>query len=196
MVGNDIASAPARRAAYSISAATSVSFTPGRKTSSARVEQRRSQLAPRRGSAPVHPHPSPCAPAPPARRIRQLQSAKAAPPPAAFFLPRSGARLQPRSSISSISSAGLQPAPPARCSSALRAITTFAPFTSSRALRVIANIGEENAPRFLDREKTRAPSEAAEISDVGEMADQQGIEPRGRKMLPQFILACKEVHAW
>ena len=36
MVGNDICSAPAWRAANSISAATSISFTPGRKTSTAR----------------------------------------------------------------------------------------------------------------------------------------------------------------
>ena len=33
IVGKDISSAPARRAANSISAATSTSFTPGRKTS-------------------------------------------------------------------------------------------------------------------------------------------------------------------
>jgi hypothetical protein len=46
---------------------------------------------------------------------------------------------------------------------------------------------KEDAPGFLDQQKARAAGEAAEISNVGKMADQQRIEPGRGKVLPQFL---------
>src|ERR1700689_3056636 len=146
MVGNDISSAPAQRAAYSISAATSVSLTPGRRTASARSNK--------------------VAPSFTAARMRSNSSVS-------FTL-----RADPL---------------PQRAQHRLARNDHLRAFYFFASLRVVANVRKEHAPCLLDQQEARAAGESAEISDVGEMADQERIK-RGRgNVLPQFLLARKKL---
>jgi hypothetical protein len=70
----------------------------------------------------------------------------------------------------------------------------FRAFYLFPTLRGIADIGKKDAPSLLDQQESSAAGKAAKISDIGEMTDQESIEPSRGQMLPQFFLAKQEIH--
>src|ERR1700733_1017097 len=62
-------------------------------------------------------------------------------------------------------------------------------------LRVITDVGEEDAAGFLDQQETRATGKATEIANVGKMTDKQRVEPRGGEVISQFLLTTEEIHS-
>ncbi len=148
MVGNDISSAPARRAAYSISAATSASFTPGRSTSSARSNS----VAPSRTAARINPISSSSftmrsrSTSPTVFRNRRPPGRMIHRP--VFFPPRSGVRLQSQSPTPSISCAARFHPLPHRGQHRLARNHHLRALHFRSPLRVISDIRKENAPRL------------------------------------------------
>ncbi len=61
-------------------------------------------------------------------------------------------------------------------------------------LSVITHVREENAAGLCDQQQARAAGEAAKISEVRKMADQESIETGRGKVLPKSLLACEEIH--
>ena len=110
------------------------------------------------GSAPVHLHPLPCAPAPPAQARSVTAIRKAANPPGVFFPPRSGVQPQSRSSMSSLLTAvgALRSIPPARSAPLARNDHLRALHLLAR-LRVVAHVGKEDASGFRHQQKPALP---------------------------------------
>jgi hypothetical protein len=61
-------------------------------------------------------------------------------------------------------------------------------------LRVIADVGKEDASRFFNEKQPGAPGKSTKVSNVGKMADEQSVVWRSRQMVPQFLLPREEVH--
>ena len=195
-----MASAPARRAAYSISAATSVSRTPGRMVSSARSNRLGSQID-RRSKAGnlflVLHHPGLLNQG---RGLAQAETRGQRSSRAWIASPRSCAR--PRSQSWSAKPDGCSSVPdPVRgqpCGGCRQ--RPFArdhdlrPFHFGPRLPGIAPIGKEHPLLSCDNENAGAAGESAEIANIRRMGDQQRVQAMVGKRILQALLAASMVH--
>ena len=195
MVSNDMASAPALRAAYSISAATSVSRTPGRMTSSARSKR----LAPRSTAD-----------------RRQAISSSSFTMRACSTRAGASRRRKPEGRIRGEARPGrhrhvLALNPNLRGSSTAFLLVRRQPgggcrqrpLASDHDLRRphfgprllgVAPIGDEDALLFGEKKGAGAAGESAEIAKVGRMSDQQSVQAMGGKRILQTLLPALVVH--
>ncbi len=82
-------------------------------------------------------------------------------------------------------------------SGGLRAITTRAPWTSSRACSAVAPIRKEDrAAGFEDYQDCRCSRKPAKIANIGKMRNQQGVEGIAVEASLQSLQTAFVVHAW
>ena len=188
MVSNDISCAPAWRAAYSISAATSASRTPGRMTSSARSKR----LAPRSTAARMRAISSSSF----TMRARSIRAG-----PRADGSPTAERRQSDRAATV-ICSPSMPIFERARrpffwCSDSQRCGCRERPFASDHDLRRlhfgsrllgVAPIGEEHRFFSVRTKSSGAAGESAEIAKIGRMGDQQRVQTMGGKRILQTLL--------
>ena len=195
MVSNDMASAPALRAAYSISAATSVSRIPGRMTSSAQSKR----LAPRSTADRRHAISSSsftmraCSTSAGASRRRKPEGS--IPGEARPGRHRHVLAFNPNFRGNSPAFLPVRRQPGGGCGER--------PLTSDHDLRRyfrprllgVPPIGDEHCCLFGEKEGAGAARKSAEIAKVGRMSDQQSVQAMGRKRILQTLLTAAMVHA-
>ena len=61
-------------------------------------------------------------------------------------------------------------------------------------LRIVANVGDEETAGLLHQQNARAAGESAKVSNIWQMADEKSVKAGSRKMLPKLVLTSLKIH--